>query len=67
MKTDNAILFLLLIVVILALMIAGPILTILSLNALFGLGIGVSAATYFSMVWLHFLIIGGIAKAKNTK
>ena len=41
----------------------GPILTILSLNALFALGIGVTVWNWLSVVWLS-MVLGGICGNK---
>ena len=41
----------------------GPILTILSLNALFALGIGITIWNWLSVVWLS-MVLGGICGNK---
>ena len=47
-------------VVLLAVIIAGPLLTIASLNTLFGLNIAYTVYTYLSIVWLNLATFGGL-------
>lgn len=62
MKSSLAIVGLVLLLV--ALIGVGPVLTILSLNALFGLGIGITIWNWLSVVWLSTIAVG-IASAGN--
>ena len=47
-------------VVLLAVIIAGPLLTIASLNTLFGLNIAYTVYTYLSIVRLNLATFGGL-------
>ena len=47
-------------VVLLAVIIAGPLLTIASLNTLFGLNIAYTFWTWLSVGWLNFVTFGGL-------
>ena len=47
-------------VVLLAVIIAGPILTIASLNTLFGLNIAYTVWTYLSVMWMNLATFGGL-------
>ena len=47
-------------VVLLAVIIAGPLLTITSLNTLFGLNIAYTLYTYLSVMWLNLATFGGL-------
>ena len=47
-------------VVLLAVIIAGPLLTIASLNTLFGLNIAYTLYTYLSVMWLNLATFGGL-------
>lgn len=47
-------------VVLLALMFVIPLLTIASLNALFGLNIAYTVWTYLSVMWLNITTFGGL-------
>ena len=47
-------------VVLLAVIIAGPLLTIASLNTLFGLNIAYTVWTYLSVMWLNITTFGGL-------
>ena len=47
-------------VVLLAVIIAGPLLTITSLNTLFGLNIAYTLYTYLSVMWLNITTFGGL-------
>ena len=47
-------------VVLLAVIIAGPLLTIASLNTLFGLNIAYTVYTYLSVMWLNLATFGGL-------
>jgi len=51
-----------LVVLIAALIIVGPFITIWSLNTLFGLGIAYSFWTWLATVWLVGITAGRIAK-----
>ena len=46
--------------VLLAVIIAGPLLTIASLNTLFGLNIAYTVYTYLSVMWLNITTFGGL-------
>ena len=48
-------------VVLLGVIIAGPLLTIASLNTLFGLNIAYTLGTYFSVMWLNLATFGGLS------
>ena len=50
-------------VVLLAVIIAGPLLTIASLNTLFGLNIAYTVYTYLSVMWLNITTFGGLSVA----
>ena len=50
-------------VVLLAVIIAGPLLTIASLNTLFGLNIAHTVYTYLSVMWLNLATFGGLSVA----
>ena len=46
----------------------GPILTIISLNTLFNLGIAVNVWTWLSVCWMNLTTFGGLSLAiKNSK
>ena len=47
-------------VVLLAVIIAGPLLTIASLNTLFGLNIAYTVYTYLSVMWLNLATFSGL-------
>ena len=47
-------------VVLLGVIIAGPLLTIASLNTLFGLNIAYTVYTYLSIMWLNLATFGGL-------
>ena len=47
-------------VVLLAVLVAGPLLTIASLNTLFGLNIAYTVYTYLSVMWLNLATFGGL-------
>ncbi len=47
-------------VVLLALMFVNPLLTIASLNTLFGLNIAYTLWTYLSVMWLNLATFGGL-------
>lgn len=47
-------------VVLLAVIIAGPLLTIGTLNTLFGLNIAYTFSTYLSVMWLNITTFGGL-------
>ena len=46
--------------VLLGVIIAGPLLTIASLNTLFGLNIAYTLYTYLSVMWLNITTFGGL-------
>ena len=50
-------------VVLLAVIIAGPLLTIASLNTLFGLNIAYTVWTCLSVMWLNLATFGGLSVA----
>ena len=50
-------------VVLLGVIIAGPLLTIASLNMLFGLNIAYTLYTYLSVMWLNLATFGGLSVA----
>ena len=50
-------------VVLLALMFVSPLLTIASLNTLFGLNIAYTVLTYLSVMWLNITTFGGLSVA----
>lgn len=50
-------------VVLLALMFVSPLLTIASLNTLFGLNIAYTFSTYLSVMWLNITTFGGLSVA----
>ena len=47
-------------VVLLAVILVGPLLTIASLNTLFGLNIAYTVWTYLSVMWLNITTFGGL-------
>ena len=47
-------------VVLLAMLFVAPILTIASLNTLFGLNIAYTFSTYLSVMWLNITTFGGL-------
>lgn len=60
--------FLVVIVLAIALLIIGPLLTIASLNTLFNLNIAYAIETWASVVWLSTVTFGNIVTAiKNKK
>ena len=50
-------------VVLLAVIIAAPLLTIGALNTLFGLNIAYTVWTYLSVMWLNITTFGGLSVA----
>ena len=48
-------------VVLLGVIIAGPLLTIASLNTLFGLNIAYTLYSYLSVMWLNITTFGGLS------
>ena len=50
-------------VVLLAVIFVAPILTIASLNTLFGLNIAYTLYTYLSVMWLNITTFGGLSVA----
>jgi len=61
-QTTNAFTFALLVLLFIVLVGVGPIITILSLNALFGTGIAVSFINWCCVVWLSLIIKGLTAR-----
>ena len=57
MKILGVILF---VVFLLFLLGIGPVLTILSLNALFNTGIAVNVSSWLSVAWLHLIAAGAV-------
>ena len=47
-------------VALLAVILVGPLLTIASLNTLFGLNIAYTFSTYLSVMWLNITTFGGL-------
>ena len=47
-------------VVLLGVIVVGPLLTIASLNTLFGLNIAYTVWTYLSVMWLNLATFGGL-------
>ena len=47
-------------VVLLSVIFVAPILTIASLNTLFGLNIAYTLGTYFSVMWMNLATFGGL-------
>lgn len=57
-----------LILIILVLIGVGPVLTLLSINALFGTDIVINVWTYLSVCWLNLTTFGGLSTAiRNSK
>ena len=56
----GALVVLLVLLVLLGVIIAGPLLTIASLNTLFGLNIAYTLGTYFSVMWMNLATFGGL-------
>ena len=50
-------------VVLLAVLVAGPLLTIGALNTLFSLNIAYTVWTYLSVMWLNITTFGGLSVA----
>ena len=50
-------------VVLLAVIFVAPLLTIASLNTLFGLNIAYTVWTYLSVMWLNITTFGGLSMA----
>lgn len=50
-------------VALLAVVLVGPLLTIASLNTLFGLNIAYTVWTYLSVMWLNITTFGGLSVA----
>ena len=61
MKTFDAIMWLLLIV---ALIILGPVITIWALNLVFGLNLVTNFATWFAVLWLQSLLVARVTVKK---
>lgn len=56
--------YIFIIAIVLAIVIGGPLATIWSLNALFGLNIEVTIATWFASFWLTSILGSSIIKTK---
>lgn len=50
-------------VFLLAVILVGPLLTLASLNTLFGLNIAYTVWTYLSVMWLNITTFGGLSMA----
>ena len=50
-------------VALLAVILVGPLLTIASLNTMFGLNIAYTLYTYLSVMWLNITTFGGLSVA----
>ena len=50
-------------IALLAVILVGPLLTIASLNTLFGLNIAYTVYTYLSVMWLNITTFGGLSVA----
>lgn len=50
-------------VALLAVILVGPLLTLASLNTLFGLNISYTVWTYLSVMWLNITTFGGLSMA----
>lgn len=61
MKTFDTIMWLLLIV---ALIILGPVITIWALNIVFGLNLVTNFATWFAVLWLQSLLVARVTVKK---
>lgn len=61
MKTFDAVMWLLLIA---ALVILGPVITIWALNVVFGLNLVTNFATWFAVFWLQGLIVARVSVKK---
>jgi hypothetical protein len=59
--------FIALLLVALALIVLAPLMTISSLNVLFGLGIEFTIWTWASMFWLHAVTFGGVISAVRSR
>ena len=54
------------VLVLIALMFVSPLLTIASLNTLFGLNIAYTAWTWLSVAWLQMATFGGLSWSINS-
>jgi hypothetical protein len=61
MKSKNAIIVIALVLFLVVILGVGPVLTIMAMNALFSLNIGVTFWNWLSVVWLS-LVLGGICR-----
>ena len=61
MKTFGIIALIILVIILIGI---GPVLTILSLNAVFGLTIGVTIWNWLAVLWLSMLVAGSKLKFK---
>lgn len=57
--------YLILILLLILVIVFAPLLTIWSLNTLFGLGIAYTFWTWAAVVWLQMVTFGGVAAAKQ--
>lgn len=63
MNKTQATVLILVLLLSLALIGLGPLLTILSINVLFGLNIAYSLSTWCAMFWLQMVTFGGLSMA----
>ena len=61
MKTFGIIALIILVIILIGI---GPVLTIISLNAVFGLTIGVTIWNWLAVLWLSMLVAGSKLKFK---
>ena len=61
MKTFGIIALIILVIILIGI---GPVLTIISLNAVFGLTIGITIWNWLAVLWLSMLLVGNKFKAK---
>ena len=61
MKTFGIIALIILVIILIGI---GPVLTIISLNAVFGLTIGVTIWNWLAILWLSMLVAGSKLKFK---
>lgn len=56
---NQTLLFVVFVIGIIALLIAGPLITILALNTLFSFGIPYTIGSWAAMIWVNLTILGG--------